>query len=168
MPSPWTRLRARVNPLLQPYFYTAYKIDKHEHVGRLDRPVDAVRSFLSEQGYGPQYLSAAKAHPSAKTPFGGDELHVLSYRRVPAEHPERWDVTKWHPEQCQYHVHAFKHQDEIELYSHYELRPLPVPVADENISTAFQRADKHYRPDYGKEYLRGVTDLNLTEVRHGE
>lgn len=162
MPTSWTRIRARLNRFAPSGYYTAYQIDENEYVGRLNRPMNAVRSFLRRHGYGPQRLSAAKAHPSATKPFRGDELHALSYRRIPDEHPTEWTVSKWRPEQCQYHVHAFEHRGKIELYSHYELRPLPSPVADERSTTAVERARTHYKPKYGTEYLRGVTDLDLS------
>lgn len=130
-------------------------------MGRLDRSADAVRALLRERGYEPQRLSAAKARPTASEPFAGTDLHLLSYRRVPTDHPDRWSLDEWRPRQCQYHVHAFDRQDGVDVYSHYELRPHPLPVADEDPLTALRRARTHYRPVHGREYVRGVTDLDL-------
>jgi hypothetical protein len=161
MASPWTRLRARLNRVVQPHFYTAYRIESNERVGRVDRPVDAVRAFLRERGYEPQRLSAAKARPGAEEPFVGEDLHALSYRRVPTDHPDRWPLDEWRPRQCQYHVHAFARPEGVVLYSHYKLRPWPLPIAGEDLPTALRRARTHYRPVRGREYVPGVTDLDV-------
>jgi hypothetical protein len=161
MPSTWTRVRARVNRILPEPLYTAYRIGPDERVGRVSGSVDAARSLLRDSGYEPQHLSAAKARPSATTPFDDDDLHALSYRRIPTEHPDEWAREDWRPDQCQYHVHAFERADGTDLFSHYELRPHLLPLRDESVTTALRRLRTHYRPEYGRDYLRGVTDLDV-------
>lgn len=159
MASWWTHLRARINPLVRPRLYTAYRIDEREYVARTTDSIRRVRASLREKGYRPQRLSAAKAHPTATPPFRGADLHVLSYARVAEAHPAAWQPESWRPAQCQYHIHGFRTADGIELYSHYELRPSLTPLAGEDVATWFRRMHTHYRPTYGHHYLQGVTDL---------
>lgn len=157
MPSPWTRLRAAVDPVVRRFgLYTAYRLHGSEHIGAThDLTIDDARHYLRQNRYEPQYLSAAKRHPTTGAP------HDLSYRRVPGKHPalvvnERL-ARKFKPNECQYHVHAFRWDTgRIDWYSHYELRPSPFkPHFD------ISRALKHYRPKYGMTYFRGMTDLDL-------
>lgn len=158
MVSAWTRLRAAVDPIARQYnAYTAYTISQAEHVGTYHGPLGEFRRILQHEGYEPQYLSAAKRHP------GTNQLHDLSYRKVPDRHPAdtitgNWmaDIAfDWQPEACQYHVHAFAvEEDVISVYSHYELKPdlwPPNPT----------RWRIHYTPTPGETYLRRVTDLEL-------
>lgn len=157
MVSTWTRLRAAVDPIVRPYhLYTAYPLGSPEYVGTVLGSVDDVRQLLVEAGYEPQYLSAAKEHPET------GQLHDLSYRRVPDEHPEEAEGTAvgtWRPIDCQYHFHAFATADGVDGFSHYELRPdFWSPEFD------VERLEIHYHPTYDDDYLRGVTDLDLPDV----
>lgn len=146
MPSVWTRLRGALDPLARVYGqYTAYRLHINEHVGHVDgMSVPDARDYLKAKGYTPQYLSAAKRHPET------GQLHDLSYRRVPDAHPieaEGTPIAKKSPRLCQYHVHAFRVGGGVDWFSHYEYRPLMLM--------------KHYRPEYGATYLRGVSDLDI-------
>lgn len=153
MPTPWTELRVALNPIARRFnHYTAYRIREAERIGTMDRGVEATREYLRQQGYEPQYLSAAKKHPAT------GQAHDISYRRVPETHPPAADGTDvaetFAPAECQFHVHAFATGGQMELFSHYEARPdLLRPSID------LHRLKTHYRPDYGRDYLRGVTDL---------
>lgn len=157
MPSPWTLARAAADPLARPLnLYTAYPLHGTEHVGTThDLSLDDARHYLRQHNYEPQYLSAAKRHPVTGA------LHDLSYRRVPAKHPalvvnERL-AREYRPEACQYHVHAFRWDTgRIDWFSHYEARPDPFRPAFD-----LQRLRTHYRPAYGRDYFRGLTDLDL-------
>jgi hypothetical protein len=158
MPSPWTALRAAVDPLARRLgYYTAYAIGHDEYVGALDQgyTVRDARTYLEQNAYQPQYLSAAKRLP------GTGELHALSYRRVPAKHPaEAINTTlaeQFRPEACQLHVHVWPSDDSGPLFfSHYEARP---DFLEPDVSP--RRMRTHYRPTYGETYLMGVTDLDL-------
>lgn len=162
MPSAWTLARAAVDPIARQYnLYSAYRIGWDEYVGSVDEmDTETARWWLRDRGYRPQYLSAAKARPDAERPWEPHELHSLSYRRVPDEHPPGAEKsalgTVWSPNQCQYHVHVFETGGGMAFFSHYELRPdlfRPLPL---NI----KRLHTHYRPGPG-EYLEGVTDLSV-------
>lgn len=168
MPSAWTELRAAADPVVRPYnLYTAYPLTRAEHIGTVAGSVDELREFLVDAGYGPQYLSAAKAHPDASQPWTSSDLHDLSYRRVPAEHPpatihdgEMLRIAReFRPAECQYHVHAFGRGGVLECYSHYEVRPDFLRP-----SISIRRLQTHYRPEYAQDYLRGVTDLELPDA----
>lgn len=163
MPSPWTRLRLAVDPLVRPVLYTAYRISHDEYVDAMERQftIRDARDWLQQNAYEPQYLSAAKYLP------GPDRRpHELSYRRVPGEHPPEVEGTAlegWRPEQCQYHVHVFNSDDSGPLFfSHYEVRP---DFFEPRFNVA--RLHAHYRPTWDRpqvdrsewSYLRGVTDL---------
>lgn len=166
MPSAWTRLRLAVDPLVRPFLYTAYRIGLDEFVGAMepDLDIDDARHYLRQNGYEPQYLSAAKYLPGPDR-----QPHELSYRRVPTKHPPQAHDTRleaeFTPESCQYHVHVFHSNDSGPLFfSHYEPRPdLFAPTFD------VHRLRTHYRPtwDYPHAprfewtYLRGITDLQL-------
>jgi len=155
MASFWTKLRVKLNPRAKSVGqYTKYTMDEEEFVAAVTWDLDQLRSRLRDWGYEPQKLSAAKTHHTTGQP------HDLSYRRVPEEHPElaedRRVGQEYEPNECQYHVHAFVMDSEIEVYSHYEARPdflWPRP--------SLERLDTHYRPDYGEDYLKGVTDLDI-------
>lgn len=164
MPSTWTELRGAIDPLVRPFdLYTAYPLSEKERIGTTPtgpKGVDRARRRLRDRGYEPQYLSAAKRHPRT------GQLHDLSFRRVPHEHPfeilkpdaEAFAIQSWRPAECQYHVHVFDLGDVLDWFSHYELRPdFFKPDLD------VVRLTTHYRPRYGEEYLRGVTDLGLNE-----
>lgn len=161
MPSAWTQLRAALDPIARRYnLYTAYRVEWPEHVGTVDgMDVETARWFLDDVGYVPQFLSAAKAWPESEQPWSNDDLHDLSYRRVPERHPsEAYDteLEYWPSGLCQYHVHVFVRDGVAYFFSHYELRPdflRPYP--------SIPRLREHYRPTYGETYLRGVTDLEL-------
>lgn len=163
MPSPWTELRAAADPITRQFgFYTAYRLARGEYIGEREYTpsvlgsLTQMRAYLRDRGYEPNYLSAAKRHPTER-----DRYHDLSYRRVPDLHPGEIDGTTlaaiFNPSECQYHVHAFKFRGgRIELYSHYEARPDILEP-----SFRIRRLRTHYRPTVGDTYFRGVTDLNL-------
>lgn len=171
VPSAWTRLREAADPLARSIgLYTAYTLPESEYVGSVDRlSVDPytptltfadLRDYLAAHGYEPQYLSAAKRHPETGS------LHLLSVRRVPDEHPEAVAGTALSdhpPGACQYHVHVCPGpvDGQYDLFSHYELRPLPMAVAGESCREAVARSARHYRPQGA--YLQGVTDLPAGE-----
>lgn len=156
MPSFWTRLRAFLNPLARENgFYTAYTLSQNEYVGRIHGfDVSDATGFLKQHGYEPQTLSAAKKHPET------GQLHDLSYRRVPAKHPELLVheplCRTFRPEECQYHVHAWQTGEWMEFFSHYETRPDVFKP-----SFSLERIRTHYRPTYGTEYFQGITDVDL-------
>lgn len=155
MPTPWTELRVALDPIARRFnHYTAYRIREAERIGTTGRDVASTREYLRQQGYEPQYLSAAKRHPDT------GQAHDISYRRVPESHPPAADgrdvAEKFTPEECQFHVHAFATGGQVELFSHYEARPdFFSPTWD------VARLRTHYRPVYGEEYLRGVTRLEV-------
>ena len=159
MPSPWTRLRAAVHPHARRLLglYEAYPLNQEEYVGTLGNgyTLADARHYLRQNGYTPQYLSAAKRHPQTGA------LHDLSYRRVPTRHPPAALDTaleaRFAPAACQYHAHVFQTADGGPVfYSHYEARPDPLrPAVD------LARLRTHYRPTTGETYLEGVTDLQL-------
>lgn len=53
MASWWTHLRARINPLVRPRLYTAYRIGEREYVTRTTDSIRRVRASLYEKGYRP-------------------------------------------------------------------------------------------------------------------
>jgi hypothetical protein len=152
----WTRLRGALNPALPDGWYTAYDLGAAEHVATTRLSVPALRETLRMGGYERQRLSAAKRHPQT------GQLHDLSMRRVPDEHPDAvrgTRITAWPARACQFHVHAFRLDTDTLgpvtwVGSHYELRPdffRPRP--------SVQRLHEHYKPEYGQTYHRGVTDV---------
>lgn len=144
-------------------FYAAYRIRDVEHVGTIHRNdgVDAVIEFVTRRGYEYNGLAALKWHPET------DDSDRGSYRRIAEEHPELDGsprIYDWEPADCQYHVHLFEgdEPEEIEVYSHYELRPdLFRP------SISVERKRIHYRPEYGEEYIRGVACDAIHELVDG-
>lgn len=147
MPSAWTYFCSLINPIARELgYYTSYRLHASEYIGTLyDYTVEDARVFLRDNNYTPQYLSAAKKHPESGL------LHDLSYRKIPKHHPlgaEGTPLESYDPESCQLHVHCFWHTGGIDVFSHYETRPLAHPL-------------EHYRPTHGDSYLRGVTDLHL-------
>lgn len=156
MPTLWTRLRGAVDPYTRRTLglYTAYPLDCREHIATWNASLGLFRKSITNLGYEPQRLSAAKRHPQTGT------LHALSMRRVPDRHPDDAEGTaiarEYDPEQCQYHLHAIEVNGGYDIFSHYELspsilHPRPNPA----------RLREHYRPTYGSTYLRGVSDLHL-------
>ncbi len=155
MPSIWTKFRIAVNPIARRFNqYTAYTIRDPERIGAIQEDVPGTREYLRACGYEPQFLSAAKKHPQTGQP------HDLSYRRVPDSHPpgtgDKLIAENFRPQECQFHVHAFHVADQMQLFSHYEARPdLLSPEVD------ISRLRTHYRPEYGQEYIRGISDLEI-------
>lgn len=155
MASTWTKLRIAANPIARRFNqYTAYTIRDSERIGVKQEDLSETREYLRTQGYEPQILSAAKMHPETAQP------HDLSYRRVPDSHPpgasDKLIEEKFSPRECQFHVHAFSVDGQMHLFSHYEARPdLWSPTVD------ISRLQTHYRPDYGQEYIRGISDLEI-------
>jgi hypothetical protein len=82
MPSIWTKLRIAASPIARRFNqYTAYTVRDAERIGAIQEDVSGTRDYLREEGYEPQFLSAAKKHPKTSQP------HDLSYRRIPDNHP---------------------------------------------------------------------------------
>lgn len=172
MPSLWTLTRAAADPLARRFGqYSAYPLSHDEYIGAMDPQFTTrdARHYLERNAYEPQYLSAAKALPGSSWPYSPDELHELSYRRVPTRHPPEALGTRleaeFTPGETQYHCHVFSIDDSGPLFfSHLEPRPdLFKPSFDPH------RLTVHYRPTYDRPqipkdewtYLRGVTDLDL-------
>lgn len=155
MPSFWTKLRVKANPIARSFnLYTTYTIREAERLGVRNEELSETREYLRSRGYEPQRLSAAKLHPESGQP------HDLSYRRVPDTHPpgvsDKRIAERFSPRECQFHVHGFSVDDGMQLFSHYEVRPdLSSPGVD------ISRLQTHYRPDYGQEYIRGISDLEI-------
>lgn len=147
MPTPWTELRAALDPFTRRFgYYTAYRLHPAEFIGDgvFQHGIPSAARWLRSMGYRPNWVSAAKRHPET------GQLHDLSYRKIPDSHPPNLDekrITDFGPAQCQFHVHAFDMGERIEFFSHYETRPI--------------MGWTHYRPEYNSTYLRGVTDLDL-------
>lgn len=159
MPTAWTELRAAVDPIVRPYnLYSAYPLDEREHIGAMVGDVEAARELLVDEGYEPQYLSAAKRHLET------DQLHDLSYRRVPSEHPAAAAGTRltstFEPAECQHHIHVFDLGDVLGWFIHYEARPDFLEP-----SVSIERLQTHYRPVWGQDYLLGNPDFEVPDVR---
>jgi len=52
----------------------------------------------------------------------------------------------------------------MEVFSHYEFRPDPTTVGDEDVVEMKQRLKTHYRPEWGDEYRMGVVDSDLKQL----
>lgn len=113
--------------------YTAYRLDRAEFVGTLQR--DRGTFDLRDLGYEHNPLSAAKYHPET------DELDDSSWRRVDPDDP-RW----------QWHVHLWENDVEVEAFSHYEYRPDPRLLSGESPSDMTQRLRDHYNPKWDTDY----------------
>lgn len=155
MPSSWTRFRAFLDPIARRFgYYTSYSLSSPEYVGTLTQSLADIHYYLEQNAYQPQRLSAAKRHPDH------GRLHDLSMRYVPSTHPDAaFDtplVEDFRPEECQFHVHAFRTSYGVEVFSHYEARPdLTQPTP------SFERLRTHYRPSWDETYLRGITNLDI-------
>jgi hypothetical protein len=143
-----TTWRRRLLPVLDRVLgsvglYAAYELHPEEFVGaiRLPRGVDAVREYLLERGYERSRLAALKHHPETAA------TEDASLRRVDPDRPRR-----------QWHVHLFARGDGVvELFSHYEYRPDPRPLADESARQCLERLREHYRPEWGTTWGGGTT-----------
>ena len=110
-------------------WYTAYRLSSQEYIGVTQ---GAPASLLDDTEYEPQPIAAVKYHPDT-----GD-IDDGSWRLVDPEHP-RW----------QWHVHLWEvGSSRTEIYSHYEFRPDPYPIAGESIATMRQRLHDHYHPKW--------------------
>jgi len=143
-------LRRLLNPVANRLgFYTAYTLDRRERVGTL--PVSPLE--WSAYGYttNPSLLgvplSAAKIHPET------NKTHDISLRKVDPQNKRK-----------QWHIHVFKQGTKMEVFSHYEFRPDPTTVGDEDIVEMKQRLKTHYRPEWGDEYRMGVVDSDLKQL----
>ena len=137
------KLLVKADPIARRFgFYTAYEIPEKEYVGSAWFPlgVHDVRKYLLNNGYEElKLLEAAKFHPKT-----GD-VHTYSARKVDSEIP-RW----------QYHAHVWNRDgDNIEVFSHYELRPDLRRINGESWNQMYDRLREHYRPDWGETYIRG-------------
>jgi len=145
--------RKRFDPLARRFgFYLSYELSQDEYIGTVSHAQD-VRDYLRNHGYesSPRFLGVKLE--SAKTHHRTGETHWLSRRKVDPESP-RW----------QWHIHGFlMDTGEIEIYSHYEMRPDATILEGESLSDAKQRLSTHYRPE-GDEYLKGVADDTLKEL----
>ena len=139
--------------------YTAYQIDLDEYVGVRAGGLDEAIDALYAAGYTRHRLfRAAKYHPAPHR-----AVDHGSFRRIPSERPEGVSdaLAEYDPRRTQLHVHVWPTREGVEHFAHFELRGDPWPVADETLREAYDRARTHYRPEYGVEYLEGVTDLAL-------
>lgn len=146
--SVFAQFLAALDPVARRFgVYTAYRLSAKEYLGAVLFPLELrdARDYLRANDYEPHALAATKRHPET------GQLHDLSYRRVPTEHPDAVEnsaIADYDPQDCQYHVHCWVTKRGVEFFSHYELRPLKAPF-------------EHYRPRYGSTYHRGVTDLDI-------
>lgn len=150
---------ARLDPLARTAgFYTAYQLSDAEFVGTVPYAIPGPLWWFPEKGgyeapttVAGVPLSAAKYHPET------GELHTKTYRKVDPDNPR-----------AQWHVHLWESFGEsieeahYEVFSHYELRPDPWPVADETWRECIQRLREHYRP--GESYVEGYACEAVTEL----
>lgn len=128
------RLLALADPIARRFGkYTAYRLSAAEYVGTIEYSGPTVD--LGAVDYQPNPIAAAKFHPET-----GD-IDDSSWRRVDEANP-RW----------QWHVHAWEDGERAELFSHYEYRPDPWPIADETREDMTQRLEDHYRPNKTDSY----------------
>jgi len=126
--------------------YYAYELEKAERVKTVPNTLDAIAGYLTRRGYerpprlGGIPLEAAKTHPDT------GQVHDKSLRRVDPDNPRR-----------QWHIHLFKVDGVVEVFSHYELRPDARPVAGESPTDAYERLQEHLRPSWGSEWGDGTT-----------
>lgn len=122
-------------------YYAAYTLDQAEHVGTLQGSLEDVRGLIRGAGYQYNLLAAAKWH------WETGETDDGSYRKVDPHDPE-----------YQYHVHLFDRGGEVQVTSHYEIRPEPhQPYWD------LERSLKHYHPDPDA-YLKGVAGPTIQDL----
>lgn len=143
--------------------YSGYKIDSAEYLFTLQPDEIDVRipMMLDDWGYEYQVLGAKKTHPETEETDDG------SWRRVPSVHPDvDCRLTRnWRPKDCQYHIHYWKRNGEVDFFIHYELRP---DIFSPTISP--RRLREHYRPVWDTEdkdnatYLLGQPDPNITTL----
>ena len=121
--------------------YAAYTLSETEYIGRVsDTLLVSFERQLELMSYEYSGLAALKYHPETGNADDG------SYRKVDPENPT------W-----QWHVHIFKVDGYIEVYSHYEMRPDLTRIESETLSEMYSRLRTHYRPVYNVTYLRGET-----------
>ena len=124
--------------------YAAYTLSETEYIGTFEydyqQRVNLFLSTVEDIGYEYSGLAALKYHPETGNADDG------SYRKVDPENPT------W-----QWHVHIFKRDGHIEVYSHYEKRPDLTRIVSETLSEMYSRLRTHYRPEYNVTYLRGET-----------
>ena len=126
--------------------YYAYSLRDAERIGTAPHPTD-VFATLRNAGYETPPTLGPIPLEAAKTRRGVDErVHDYSLRRVDPDHPTR-----------QFHVHGWRVDDGVELFSHYEYRPEIYPVADESWPEAYDRAREHLSPSWGAEWGDGTT-----------
>lgn len=136
--------------------YAMYRLSYKEIVAeKLECSMDEVIHNLKDLGFQYHGISAAKLHPTV------EKVDSCSYRLVPDEHPDTSAriVKEWEPEECQYHIHIFDMREFIHMFCHYELRhDIFAP------SINLERTKKHYRPEYGENYLRGVYPDSISSM----
>ena len=161
------KLLKAIDPLLRPFgLYTSYVLDA-ELVGtvpvhgpnifnndplKFARTRDVLR-HLQSNGYedSPTVasipLEAAKIHPEKGT------VHDLSLRKVdPREETNQW------------HIHIWWTQNGLEIHSHYERRADLERIGSETWSDVKKRLETHYRPAYGRTYIRREHCDDVAEI----
>jgi hypothetical protein len=137
------QLYAPLDKLLPGELYASYRLSWEEYVDTVNKAT--AWSLLKENGYERVYItSALKRHPETNATDNG------SYRKVDPNGPR-----------FQYHVHLFDRGQDVDIFSHHEYRPDFHPIGDESPTEAINRLREHYKPEYGKTYLQGATDLEL-------
>lgn len=144
--------------------YTSYAVDEREYLGTFDGTLDECVDELLDRGYHYQLLAATKQHAER------DHIDSGSFARIPNSHPyiaRGTGLGDRSPGECQYHVHLFELDDEIELYGHYEIHPYPhTPHWD--LTRSYPH---HYRPTWNDSdvpreewtYLRGIVDEQVRD-----
>lgn len=140
--------------------YAAYELDESERVGEV--PHYGAGDFANhlttpQSGYEDSgLLSALKYSPNTDKLITDD----YSIRKIDPVNPT------W-----QWHVHLFQIGHRVMVYSHYEKRPDPEPIADEiTMASAVERLKCHYKPyKYGARdkinyYRRGTTCALVAET----
>lgn len=143
-------------PLDKIGLYTQYTLPKKERIGSYTGELDDLIDGLHNVGYEYNALSASKSHPEKNI------LDVGSYRRIPEEHPDidiNARILDWSPHETQYHIHVFELEENIEIFSHYELIP---DVLTTQLSV--ERLRTHYKPAWGSEYILGLAETDVLEL----
>lgn len=145
-------LLERIDPIARKFgLYTSYELSEKEYVG--DANPSTVVETLQEAGYEapPTFLgvplAASKTHPETKT------THDVTLRKINPKRPR-----------SQWHIHIWFIEDTAEVFSHYEYRPDIEPIAGESWIDMKSRLKTHFKPEWGTDYLRGVSSEAVQEL----
>jgi hypothetical protein len=159
------RLLHTIDPLARKAgLYTSYEISESEYIGSIFCPDGwTIKPRLKRLGYEDIWFEATKTHPET------GQIHDLALRKVhgmtdttPPE-AEGKPILNRHYAKRQWHLHGFRVNGHLELYSHYEIRGDPYPIENESLSQAITRCKNHYRPSKGT-YLKGVASNGVKEL----